>query len=75
MNTKEISNRIANRKQSRHGIYCDIGEALSPVSTEDLINYFIKEVMQGSDTSIRSYIENQIIADEISKLSNSDFQN
>lgn len=68
MTNKEIKELIDNREKTYHGIYSDIGTALNSVSTNDLIKYFIDEVMHGSDTTIRSYVEDQIIANEISKI-------
>lgn len=67
MTNKEIKKLIDNRKKSYHGIYSDIGTALNSVSTKDLIKYFIDEVMHGNDTTIRAYVEDQIIANEINK--------
>lgn len=63
--TNEVEKTIKNRKETYHGIYSDIGTVLDKFSTEELVKYYC-EVL-GCDSALRYYLEQQIIANEISK--------
>lgn len=65
---EEIKIAIANRKQSPHGIYSQVGTVLEPFSTNDLLHYYVEEVMNGYDYCVRDYLVNGIISDLINKL-------
>lgn len=66
MDNDKIKELIQNRKRTHNSIYSDIGNALDGVSTMDLTRYFV-EVVMGSDSLLRTFVEEQIIAAEISK--------
>ena len=61
----EVEKAIRNRKETYNGIYSDIGMALDKFSTEELVDYFIN--ILGCESSLRYYLEQQIIANEINK--------
>lgn len=61
----EVEKAIRNRKETYNGIYSDIGTALDKFSTEELVDYFIN--ILGCESSLRYYLEQQIIANEINK--------
>ena len=59
----EIEKAIRNREETYHGIYSDIGCVLDNFTTEQLTDYFINVL--GCESSLRYYLEQQIIAAEI----------
>lgn len=61
----EIAKAIRNREETYHGIYSDIGCVLDNFTTEQLTDYFIN--ILGCESSLRYYLEQQIIAAEINK--------
>lgn len=61
----EVEKAIRNRKETHNGIYSDMGTALDKFSTEELVDYFIN--ILGCESSLRYYLEQQIIANEINK--------
>ena len=67
MTTKQIRRMIDNREHTHNSIYSDIGTLLENVSTDDLIRFFIEDVMMGSDLLLRTFLEENVIAAEISK--------
>ena len=64
--TNEIEKAIKNRKTTHNSIYSDIGLVLDKFSTEELANYYINVL--GCENSLRYYLEQQIIANEINLL-------
>lgn len=64
---EEIKFAIENRKKSHHALCSQVSVAIEKFSTADLFRYYVEEVMKGHDLCIRSYIEEKIIADLISK--------
>ena len=61
---KSIHHAIKNRETTHYGIYHDAGVALENFSTLELLQYYISII---GEISIRSYIEEAIIAAVISK--------
>ena len=61
--TNEVEKAIRNREETYHGIYSDIGCVLDNFTTEQLKDYFINVL--GCESSLRYYLEQQIIAAEI----------
>ena len=61
--TNEVEKAIRNREVTYHGIYSDIGCVLDNFTTEQLKDYFINVL--GCESSLRYYLEQQIIAAEI----------
>lgn len=61
----EVEKAIKNRKTTYNGIYSDIGLALDKFSTAELADYYINVL--GCESSLRYYLEQQIIASEINK--------
>ena len=59
----EVEKAIRNRKETYQGIYSDIGCVLDNFTTEQLTDYFINVL--GCESSLRYYLEQQIIAAEI----------
>lgn len=64
----EVEKAIKNRKTTYNGIYSDVGTVLDNFTTEQLADYYINVL--GCESSLRYYLEQQIIASEISKLKN-----
>lgn len=62
---KGLEEAIKSRKHTHYGIYNDVGEALDRYSTLELVEYYIKNLK--SETALRYYLEQQIIAGEINK--------
>lgn len=62
----EVEKAIKNRPTTHNSIYSDIGLALDKFSTAELADYFINVL--GCESSLRYYLEQQIIANEINKL-------
>lgn len=60
----DVERAIQNRKQTYNGIYSDIGLALDKISTNDLMEFYIDKY---GESSIRYFLEQQIIAGEINK--------
>lgn len=60
----EIEKAIQSRIQTYNGIYSDIGLVLDKFSTEELMKFYIEKY---GESSIRYFLEQQIIAGEISK--------
>lgn len=60
----EVEKAIQNRKQSYNGIYSDIGIVLDKFNTEELLKFYIEKY---GDSSVRYFLEQQIIAGEINK--------
>lgn len=60
----QIEKALQNRENTDHGIYHDVGAALEQFTTAQLINYYLS---QGNDQLLRSYLEEQITQNEISK--------
>ena len=63
--TNEVEKAIKNRKQTYHGIYSDIGTVLDKFSTQELVEYYVNVL--GCESSLRYYLDQQIIAAEINK--------
>ena len=61
--TNEVEKAIRNRKKTYRSIYSDIGCVLDNFTTEQLTDYFINVL--GCESSLRYYLEQQIIAAEI----------
>ena len=59
----EVEKAIRNREETYHGFYSDIGCVLDNFTTEQLKDYFINVL--GCESSLRYYLEQQIIAAEI----------
>lgn len=64
----EVEKAIKNRKTTYSGIYSDVGTVLDNFTTEQLVDYYINVL--GCESPLRYYLEQQIIAGEISKLKN-----
>ena len=62
----KIDKAIKSRKITHYGIYSDIGTALEQFTTEELADYYINTLKSESD--LRYYLEQQIIAGEINKI-------
>lgn len=62
----EVEKAIKNRKTAYNGIYSDIGVVLDRFSTEELTYYYMNVL--GCESSLRYYLEQQIIASEINKV-------
>lgn len=60
----EVEKAIRNRKETYNGIYSDIGVVLDKFSTEELAKYYLEKF---GDGGLRYFLEQQIIASEISK--------
>lgn len=60
-----VEKAIAERKCTYNSIYSDIGNALESFTTSELAEYYTK--ICGSDSSLRYFIEQGIIANEINK--------
>ena len=60
----EVEKAIRNRKETYHGIYSDIGTVLDKFSTEELAKYYLEKF---GDGGLRYFLEQQIIASEISR--------
>ena len=63
--TNEIEKAIKNRKTTHNSIYSDIGLVLDRFSTEELAKFYLEKF---GDGGLRYWLEQQIIASEISKL-------
>lgn len=62
----KIEKAIRTRKVTHYGAYSDIGTALDQFTTEELAHYYINTLK--SETDLRYYLEQQIIAGEIEKM-------
>lgn len=60
----QIEKALQNRENTDHGIYHDVEAVLEQFTTAQLISYYLS---QGNDQSLRSYLEEQITQNEISK--------
>ena len=60
----EVEKAIRSRKETYHGIYSDIGTVLDKFSTKELAKYYLEKF---GDGGLRYFLEQQIIAAEISK--------
>ena len=63
--TNEVEKAIRNRKETYNGIYSDMGVVLDKFSTEELVKFYPEKF---GDGGLRYWLEQQIIASEISKL-------
>ena len=63
--TNEVEKAIRNRKETYNGIYSDVGVVLDKFSTEELVKFYLEKF---GDGGLRYWLEQQIIASEISKL-------
>lgn len=61
----EVEKAILSRRQTCNGIYSDIGLVLDKFTTEDLLKFYIEKY---GDSSVRYFLEQQIIAGEINKI-------
>lgn len=61
----EVEKAIMNRKATHNSIYSDIGIVLDKFSTEELAKYYLEKF---GDGGLRYWLEQQIVASEISKL-------
>lgn len=61
----DIRQILDNMKIDHNGIYAAVSEALETVSTMELVKYYMYNMKL--ELSLRSYIEDQIIANEINK--------
>lgn len=59
-----IDKALENRKRTYNGIYSDVGTALDTFSTSELAEYYIQRF---GDSALRYFLEQEIIAAEISK--------
>lgn len=64
----EVEKAIKNRKTTHYGLYSDVGTVLDNFTTEQLADYYVNVL--GLEGTLRYYLEQQIIASEISKLKN-----
>lgn len=62
--TNEVEKAIRNRKKTYHSIYSDVGVVLDKFSTEELSKYYLEKF---GDGGLRYFLEQQIIASEISR--------
>ena len=62
--TNEVEKAIQNREETYHGIYSDVGVVLDKFSTEELAKYYLEKF---GDGGLRYFLEQQIIASEISR--------
>ena len=60
----EVEKAIRNRKKTYHSIYSDVGVVLDKFSTEELFKYYLEKF---GDGGLRYFLEQQIIASEISR--------
>ena len=60
-----VEKAIINRKETHNGIYSDVGVVLDKFSTEELAKFYLEKF---GDGGLRYWLEQQIIASEISKL-------
>lgn len=60
----EVEKAIRNRKKTYRSIYSDIGTVLDKFSTEELAKYYLEKF---GDGGLRYFLEQQIIASEISR--------
>lgn len=63
----QIYEELSKMQLSTNGIYSDVSVVLEKYNLEQLIHYYLDRVMNGHEITLRSYIEEQIIADEINK--------
>ena len=63
--TNEIEKAIQGREETYYSIYSDVGTVLDDFTTEQLTDYYIN--ILGCESSLRYYLEQQIIASEINK--------
>ena len=61
----EVEKAIKDRKTTHNSIYSDIGLVLDKFSTEELAKFYLEKF---GDSGLRYWLEQQIIASEISKL-------
>lgn len=61
-----IQQKLSNIKRTYYGFYYDIGIVLDQFSTEELFKYYL----QNNESSLRYYLEEQIINEEIMKAKN-----
>lgn len=61
----EVEKAIQDREETHRGIYSDVGTVLDRFSTEELTKYYLERF---GDGMLRDFLEQQIIAAEISKL-------
>lgn len=59
-----IDKAIANRQNTYHGIYSDIGFVLDKFTTEELATYYLEKF---GDGGLRYFLEQQIIANEVNQ--------
>ena len=62
--TNEVEKAIRNRKKTYRSIYSDVGVVLDKFSTEELAKYYLEKF---GDGGLRYFLEQQIIASEISR--------
>ena len=60
----EVEKAIRNRKKTYRSIYSDVGVVLDKFSTEELAKYYLEKF---GDGGLRYFLEQQIIASEISR--------
>ena len=60
----EVEKAIKNRKTTYNGIYSDIGIVLDNFTTEELAKFYLDKF---GDGGLRYWLEQQIIANEITK--------
>ena len=60
----EVEKAIRSRKETYRGIYSDMGTVLDKFSTEELAKYYLEKF---GDGGLRYFLEQQIIASEISR--------
>lgn len=63
--THPIEKALKDRESTYYGIYSDVGNVLDNFTTEELVDYY-KNII-GNEGDLRYYLEQQIIANEISK--------
>lgn len=61
-----VREAIENREHTYHSAYADIGMVLDNYTTDELIEY-LKNNEPGGESSLRNYVENQIIGAQINR--------
>ena len=61
-----VRKAIENREHTYHSAYADIGMVLDNYTTDELIEY-LKNNEPGGESSLRNYVESQIIGAQINR--------
>lgn len=65
---EKIKKSIAERKHTHYGIYCDMSEALSQFTTQELFEYFCDKDGENLESYMRNHLVEQIINAEINRI-------